>query len=179
MASVAPLRRGVLAFDPEVRVLVMALVLDVLLDNFVRDVAAADTEVAPRPDVPPPELLAQVRELLHQLERTLPLERLHEPTDGHSRRHAHEQVHMIFRDMPLDDRHLVLTADFADQLSHAETDLARHGWLAVLRDPHHVEVDAEDRMRAVPVLSHGAALYHAGENLLKPSPKGEGFDPPR
>src|SRR5258705_13429713 len=56
-----------LAFHSEVRVLVMALLLDVVLDDFVRDVPRADAEVPGRPHAPPPELLAQVRELVHEL----------------------------------------------------------------------------------------------------------------
>ena len=100
MASLDALRRRVLAFYAELRVLVMALVLDVLFDNFIRHVAAGDTEGAACPQVPAPELLREVPELRHQLEGTLSLEHLDEAADSHPRRHAHEQMHMIFRDMP-------------------------------------------------------------------------------
>ena len=92
----------------------MTLILDVLFDNFVRHVAARHTEVAPGPDVTAPELLSEVRELLHQLEGTLPLEHLDEPTDGHSGRHTDEQMHVIFRDVPFDDGDFLMAADFAD-----------------------------------------------------------------
>ena len=141
----------------------MALILDVLFDNFVRDVAAGNAEVTARPQVPPPELLCQMRKLLHQLEGAFPFEHLDEPTDGHSRRHAHEQMHMVFRDVPFDDGDFVVAADFAQQLSHTEADLACHDWLTVLRHPHQVQMDAEDRMRAVPVLCHAANLARGGK----------------
>lgn len=50
----------------------MVLLLNVLRDDFVRDVARTDAEVPPRPHVPAPELLPQMLELVHQLERVLP-----------------------------------------------------------------------------------------------------------
>ena len=43
----------------------MALLIDVLLDDFVRDVPELTAEVPARPHAPPPELLAQMRELVH------------------------------------------------------------------------------------------------------------------
>ncbi len=156
MAGADALCCSFLAFYPEVRVLIVALILNVLFDNFVRYVAARNAEVSTRPDMATPEFLLKMWELLHQLEGTLPLERLHEPADGDARREAHEQMNVIFRDVPLDNRHLVVAADFADQFPNSEADLPGHGRLAVLRDPDDVEVDAEDCMRAVPVLSHGA-----------------------
>jgi hypothetical protein len=41
-----------------------------------------------------------------------------------------------------------------------------------------VQMNFKDRMRAVSVIFHGATLAWQS-NLLKPSPEGEGFDPPR
>jgi len=65
----------------------MTLLFDVLLDDFVRDVARTHAEVAARPQVPPPELLREVRELTHHLVRRLALESLHESADRNLRRH--------------------------------------------------------------------------------------------
>jgi hypothetical protein len=43
-----------------------------------------------------------------------------------------------------------------------------------------VQVDAENGVCAMPILCHGLGLYHApNKNLLKSSPEGEGFNPPR
>jgi hypothetical protein len=75
-----------LAFHSEVRVLVMALLLDVVLDDFVRDVPRADAEVPGRPHAPPSELLAQVRDLVHELVRGLPFQHLEQSADRHLRR---------------------------------------------------------------------------------------------
>ena len=157
----------------------MVLLLNVLLDGLVRDVARTDAEVSTRPHVPPPELLPQVRKLTHHLVRCLPFQHLEQATDGHLRWNRDEQMHMIFRDVPFDNRDFLVTADFSNQLSQTGADLARHDWLAVLGDPDQMQVNAKNRVCAMPILCHGDELYHAPENLLKSSPKGEGFNPPR
>ena len=134
----------------------MVLFFDVLLDDFVRDVAATDTKVAARPQMPPPELLPQMWKLVHQLVRTLPLQHLEQPTDGQARRHAHEQMDVIAGDMSFHNRDFMRAADFADQLSNSGADLAAHDWLTILRDPDDVQVDAKDRMCAMPIFCHDA-----------------------
>lgn len=154
-----------LAFHSEVRVLFMALLLDVLLDDFVRDVPRADAEVSARPHVPPPELLAQVRELVHQLVRGLPFQHLEQPADRHLRRDRDEQVHVILRDVPLVDGHLLVPADLADQFPEPGADLARHDRLAVLGNPVQMQVDLEGGVRAAPVVLHGGASYTTGAAL--------------
>jgi hypothetical protein len=89
------LTRIIFAFYAKVRVLVMTLFFDVLLDDFVGDIAAADAKVSACPQVASPELLSQVWELTHQLIRTLSLEHLEQPTNSQTWRHAHEQVEVI------------------------------------------------------------------------------------
>ena len=134
----------------------MALFFDVLLNDFVRDVAAADTKVAACPHVSPPELLPQMWKLVHQLVGTLPLQHLDEPTDGQAWRHAHEQMNVVARYMTFHYRDFVRTADFADQLSNSGADFAAHDWLTIFCDPDDVQMDAKDRMCAVPIFCHAA-----------------------
>jgi len=136
----------------------MVLIGDVLFDDFIGDVARADAEVAARPQMSPPELLLQMRELVQQFVRTLPLEHLHEATDGDSRRHADEEMDMVFRDVSFHDRDFVRAADFAEQFSDPQPDFTAHHWLAILRDPDQVQVDAKDRMCAVPIIRHAPNL---------------------
>ena len=54
----------------------VAMMLKVLLDHFFRDVARAPCAVAYRPEVPPPVLLPQLRELFPEAARSPPLEPL-------------------------------------------------------------------------------------------------------
>lgn len=134
----------------------MALFFDVLLDDFICHVAATDAEVAARPDVAPSEFLSQMRELMHQLVRTLPLEHLQQSANSQAWRHAHEQVNVVARHVTFHDGDFVRTTDFADQLSNSCPDFPTHHWVTVLRDPDDVQVDAENCMRAVPIFCHGA-----------------------
>ena len=134
----------------------MALFFDVLLDGFVRDVAATDTKVAARPQVTPPEFLSQMWKLLHQFVGTLPLQHLEQPTDGQARRHAHEQMDVIARDVPFDDRHFMSAADFSYQFSDSRADFSAHHGFAILCNPNNMQMDAKDCMRAVPIFCHAA-----------------------
>ncbi len=63
--------------------------------------------------------------------------------------------------MAFDNRYFLAAADFADQFSESCANFTTHDWLTVLRDPDDVQVDAKDRVCAVPIFSHGSALYHA------------------
>lgn len=69
---------------------------------------------------------------------------------------------MILRDVPLDDCHLLVPADLADQFPEPGADLARHDRLAVLGDSGQMEVDLEGGVRAAPVVFHGGASYTTG-----------------
>lgn len=157
----------------------MTLFFDVLLDDFVGDVPRTDTEVSARPHVAAPELLPQMWKLLHQLVAALAFQHLEQSRNRQAWRHAHEEVDVVARYMTFHDGDFVSAADFADQFSESRTYFTSHHWFTILRDPDDVQVDAKNSVRAVPIFGHGVRLYHARENLLKSSPKGEGFNPPR
>ena len=118
-------------------------------------------------------------ELVHQLVGTLPFQHLEKTTNRQTRRDAHQQMNVVACDMPFHNRDFVCAADFADQLSEPGADFAAHDWLTILRNPDDVQMNAKNSMCAMPIICHGLGLYHASENLLKSSPKGEGFNPPR
>ena len=157
----------------------MTLFFDILLDDVIGHVPRTDTEVAACPEVSAPELLSQMWELTHQLVGTLPFQHLEQSADRQTRWHAHEQMNVVSRHMPFHDRHFMRAADFADQFTDSCANLTSHHGLTVLRDPDDVQVNAKNSMRAMSVLCHDHRLYHAPENLLKSSPEGEGFNPPR
>lgn len=136
----------------------MALIGNVLFDDFIGDIARTDAEVAARPQMSPTELLLQRRELMQQFVGTLPLEHWHQATDGDARRHADEELNMVFRDVSFHDRHFVRAADFAEQCSDPQPDFTAHHWLAILRHPDQVPVEAKDRMCAVAIFRHALNL---------------------
>src|SRR5512141_956544 len=92
----------------EIIVSIMTLVRYVLGYHFVGHVAAAATKIPSCPQVASPKLLLQMRELAQHLVRTLPLQPLYHSANGYLRRYRDKQMHMIFRHMPLHDRHFVL-----------------------------------------------------------------------
>ena len=157
----------------------MALFFDVLLDDFIGDVAATHAKVAARPHVASPELLSQVRELMHHFVRGLPFQHLEKTTNRQTRRHTHEQMNVVTCYMSFHDCNFVSAADFADQLSETGSNFTTHDRLTVLCDPNQMQVDAKNGVCTMSVVCHDDRLYHAPENLLKSSPKGEGFNPPR
>lgn len=150
----------------------MTLLLNVLLDDFVGDVAARHAEVPSGPHLPPLELLSQVRELVHQLVGTLPFQHLEQPADGDLRQNRDEQVHVILRDVPFDDRDLLVATDFAEQLSEPQPDFARHDRLAVLGHPDQMKVYLERSVRRAGNLSWRRILHdrRGTAQMLKPSP---------
>src|SRR5690349_17705913 len=120
-----------------------------------------------------------MRKLLQQLIGGLALEPLHQPADRHLRRNGYEQMHVIFGNMALDDQHILLRANLTQQVADARADLSADSRAPIFRYPDQVQVDLEHRMRAVAVrFTHDPRVPHATARLLKPSPKGEGFDPP-
>jgi hypothetical protein len=84
-------------------------------------------------------------------------------------------MHVVLADVPLQDQHVLGPEDLPDQLPQPQADGADEHRLAGLRRPDQVQGDLEDAVRPVPVLSHGGTFYRG---MLKPSPEGEGFNPP-
>lgn len=156
----------------------MILLLDVLHYHFICHVATAATKVSSRPDVPSPELLSQVWELSQQFVGCLAFEPLQQSADGHLRRDTYKQMYVIARDVPFHYRHFVRRAYFSNQVSHPKTDFTSECRSSVFRCPNNVQMNLENGVSATPVIFHEATLARPA-NLLKPSPKGEGFDPPR
>ena len=89
----------------------MTQVRYVLGYHLVGYVAAAATKIPSCPQVASPKLLVQMRKLAQQLVRTLSLQPLYQSADRYLRRYRDKQMYMIFRHMPLHDRHFVLTTD--------------------------------------------------------------------
>ena len=85
-------------------------------------------------------------------------------------------MHMVFRNMALQNLHVFLAADLPYQLTDTCPNLSRKDSLPILRDPHYMQVDREDSVRTVSVF-HAAIL--PTPSMLKPPPEGGGFNPPQ
>src|SRR5262245_55432419 len=79
----------------------------------------------------------------NQLARALPLEPLHPVPRRHVRRAGDEQVDVILADVTFEDLGLQLRTDRPDDLAEPQADVASQQLLAILGDPHQVELDVE------------------------------------
>ena len=80
--------------------------------------------------------------------------------------------------MPLHDRHFVLPTYLPYQIPHSRCHFSRQRWSPILRRPDYVQ-DPENRVGAVSIFLHPQTLSYCQLNVLKLSPKGEGFNPPK
>ena len=69
---------------------------------------------------------------------------------------------MIFADMPLHDRDLVLPTDFSDQIPHPQRDFAGQGRPAIFGDPDQMAVNLKNRVRPVAIFLHPAIVRERG-----------------
>jgi hypothetical protein len=102
----------------------MSLVFDVGRNDLIGDISAAATEVAARPDVPAPELFAQVGKLAEQLVRGLPLEALHQAAEGDLRGDRDEEVDGVLGDMAFEEADIVVPTDLPQQVSDPQCHFA-------------------------------------------------------
>jgi len=149
---------------------------DVLRDNLVGYIAAAADEVASCPKVAAPELPVEASVLRQQVVRRLALHGLHQPARRYVRRGADEQMHMVTAYRALEDLDVEGATCLPDQLTHPTPDFAFQDRLAVLGREHEMVVQLIHGVRGSTVLAH---TEHRTASLLKASPEGEGFHPPR
>lgn len=100
-----------------------------------------------------------------QVMRRPALQPLHQAADRHLWRQRDQQMHVVFRHVPLHDRYLVLPADIADQVTHPCRDFALWRRSPIFRDPHRMRVDFKYSVRAPPVFRHPRSL--SGAHALK------------
>ena len=137
------------------------MMLQILVDDLIGDLAGAPRTIANTPKMTPSVPLLQRGILLQELARTATLDAPDDLTDGVLGRIRQMQVHMIATDDALDDSYVKGITDLSDQVSAAHLDLAPECAVSVL--------GAEDQMHLKLVDAMGAmSLLHA-QNLLKVS----------
>jgi len=124
----------------------MTWVLDVRFDHFIGDIPTAAAKIAPRPHVPSPVALSDRRKLPQQEIGAFPLEVLDQPADRHLGWNRQQHVHMIGRNVPLQNVHLLPAAFFAHHLPDPFHYRTPQHFVTVFGDPHDMEVDGEDRV---------------------------------
>ena len=134
------------------------LVLDILLNHFIRHIPAAAAKIPPRPHSLAPILLPQLGIFPQQLVRGRPLQSLHQSAYRHLRGNREEQMDMILRDISGDDFYSFPLADLTDQFPYPVRLFSFQHGFSLFCDPHHMQRDRKDRMRAMSIFTHGGIL---------------------
>ena len=150
------------------------LLRDVLVDHLVGDVPRCDREVPAGPQMPTPELLPEVGELLKENPGRGAFEPLDNGADVLVGTVREEQVDMVACDLPREDLEFTLHGNLANEIAQPEGDRPDEDRFPVLRDPDQVDLAVESGVRADPVLSHAPILPHPSLRL-----KARGFHHPR
>jgi hypothetical protein len=146
---------------------------DVLFDHRVRDGSRGDGEVAARPQVAAPELLAQVWELFKQHAEADPFEPLDDLADALMRPVGNQEVDMVACHLAGDNSQFPFHCNLAEQVADAEGHRPHEYRLAVLRDPDQVDLEIKFAVRPTPVAWHPTILPHPRTRL-----KARGFHHP-
>src|SRR5580693_10764156 len=142
----------------EIRILIDILFGNILGNHLIGDIAGTAAEVSSCPQVPSPELFLQMRILRKQMVCRHPFQPLQQAADRHLRWDRYEQMYMVLGHMPFHDLHLVLPADIPDQISHPLGHVSTQCWSSIFRYPHQMQMDLENRMRAVSIIHHPTSL---------------------
>ena len=131
---------------------------DVLLDNLISHIARTGRKVTPRPKVSSPKLPVQLAKLLQHLPAAPSLDPLHQLAHRHLRRHRHQQVHIVWRNVPLHNVHIQARAGLSYQLLQSFPDFSSQHRLAIFGYPHQVVFQIIDRVRRLSVAHHRILL---------------------
>src|SRR5580693_3218038 len=78
--------------------------------------------------------------------------------DRHLRWDRYEEMYMVLGHMPFHDLDLVLPAYIPDQISHSLGHVSNQCRSSIFRYPDQMQMDLENRMRAVSVVRHPPSL---------------------
>ncbi len=134
-----------------------AVLLDILKDDVVGDIAAGRAEIAACPEVPSPVALLEPGEFSLNFVRRSALHPANNIANPKMRRDRHEHMHMIRRQDALDDGHAELGADLADDLADTQAHFACQNLEAILGDPDDVVAMIKNGVRAG-VVGHAGLL---------------------
>jgi hypothetical protein len=142
--------------------------LNVLLDNLIRHVAGACSEIATRPQVASPKLSAQLAKLLHHPSAATPFDSLHQLTHRYLRRYRHQQMYVVHCYVPAQDVHIQRSTRLPNQLAQATRYLSAQYWLAILGDPHQVVFQIVNCVRRLAVAHTAIVLQRQLSSIETP-----------
>lgn len=155
------------------------LLVNVLFDHFIGNVARGNRKVAPRPKVTSPEDFSQVGKFGEDFVRTLALDALGNRADGCARWVGDKEMYMVRGYLAGDNFNILSRTNFADHITDLQPDHADQHTLSIFGDEDDMDLQVILRVGAGTIESHNKSTLLAppGSFKLKPSPKGEGFHP--
>ena len=127
-------------------------------DHLICHIPRTRYKIPPAPNVPSPIFLLDMRKLHQNLPGRLSLHILHQLTGRYMRRCRDKQVHMISRDMPFQDLHVIGQTDLPNQFPDSQSYFLGQDRLPVLRDPHEMQFDVVSGMGRGSVELHAAII---------------------
>jgi hypothetical protein len=140
-----------------IRALPVPMMLQILIDNLLGDLAGTPGPVADAPEVPAPVALLQRRVFGQELAGTATFDPAYDLADGMFGWIRDMQMHMIGADDAFDDLHVERVADLANEVSAAFLDFAAEHTVAIFGAEYEMHLQKKDAMAAL-------SLLHA-ENL--------------
>ena len=126
----------------------------VLQNHLVRYITAARCKVSSSPQMPPPKLPTQMRELHQQLVAGLALQVLHYLAHRQIGRHRHKQMDMVLAHMPFHYLNVIDPTDLSHQFAHPRPNRPTQHRPAVFGDPYQVILKIVFRVTGRPVYLH-------------------------
>jgi hypothetical protein len=130
----------------------LKVMLQVALYHFLRHLPHRRAEIPPRPEVPSPVALLDVRKLLAQMSRRTTLDAPHDLARRKVRGGTDQDVRMILARHPAHDPNLKSITGLPHQFSHPLCHVTSQNVVPVLRHPHKVVLDLVHRVAAISVV---------------------------
>jgi len=126
------------------------MMLKVLLDDVIGDVASTPSTVANSPEVFAPVAFLEFREFLLDQSGGTTFQSLHEFTDGESGWVFYMHVDMVFAHYSFENSNVFGVTNLHDERATAMLNISLEDWVAVLGDEDKVGSHAGDGVSVVP-----------------------------
>ena len=134
------------------------LLINILLNHFVGDIARADCQISSGPKMSAPELLAQMRKLRQQNPRAYAFQPLHNLAYVLRWTIRDEHVNMVAGYLTRDNFNLMLNHNLPQDIPGANCHLTRQYPLAVFGNPNNVYFEIRFGMCSKLITSHSDSV---------------------
>ena len=134
------------------------MMLQILFNHLISDIACAPSSIPDCPEVPAPVPLAQLRVLLLEQARRATFHPLYQIRQRLRWRVLNVHMDVVFAHHTCENPHVLGVTDLQKQVSAPHFDVAHEHRVAIFRYPHEVCCKSSDSVPAMPVVSHRAGV---------------------